>query len=622
VVDFAGASAFAVPRGTGTPGDDLVAWGLAIFLADLAVGDVSLRASGDRFILEVEMGIGDLLEAAERVGPGEGARLPWLASPEKGRLPPEDIGEWRDRDAMREGWKGLIQARKTGADRPAEGDAPGVVAGVRGMTRYPLFRALTSPGTQWTGYNGFAEIVQRRVLSPAGRSLVLQRYRADEPLTDAEVDTELKALGLKGSAERWRNPPGFLYPGLNKGPTMRLRTETGSVGTASEPDWTLADRGDRDVLQLYLAYTGYFAVGQILETEDERVVIVPAPADVRVPQALTVLGEAAPAYSAQRDYLLARTSLAYAGAALRYWADLATGGGERYPQLLAGVHLGIFWKPNANTYAPSRQAMAPLPAWLVPLLTDVGFGATREMLALHERRVANLRGARQEETRLGAECRTALTLYVAALGGDARKWLEAVAAWYPAARAVEGARVISLWTTEEVRRMLMATATSSDLEKIVASDAFNHIAGAIRSATVFAHYARMARKRGGADTPAFETDYDLVTELSAAAGRRPEEFLRGLFEFVARYNDETMRRNETARARAQRTRALVVKEDLEQITAWVLADRTGLIPAALLAFGTSRLPRRDAVQAAASEGLPPEVVTADDLSEVEDAPAV
>jgi len=66
----------------------------------------------------------------------------------------------------------------------------------------------------------------------------------------------------------------------------------------------------------------------------------------------------------------------------------------------------------------------------------------------------------------------------------------------------------------------------------------------------------------------------------------------------------------------------VGKEDLEQVTTWILADRKGLIPAALLAFGTSRLPRREAVQVAAQEGLSPEVVSADEASETGDEPAV
>lgn len=615
-----GMASFSVPRASGTPGDDCVAWGLAVFLADLARDDVLLESVGDHFRLEVDARVEYLLEACALTEPGSNVQIPWLASPEKKRLPPDTVRSWRDRDAMRESAKLLAQARKSGADKPVGGDAPAVVASVAGADRYPLFRALTSPGTQWTGYNSFAELVQQRLLSPDGRALILQRYLADQPLSDQTLETKLKALGLRGASERWRNPPGFLYPGLNKGPTMRLRTDAGAIGGAGQPDWTLADRGDRDIIQLYLAYVGYFSVARILESDDERIILVPSPAEVQVPQILDVLQQAAPPYSSQEDYLLAKTSLAYSGSALRFWEELAARGAERYPQLLAGVHLGIFWKPNANTYAPRRQSMAPLPAWLAPLRANVGFGAMREVLELHGRRLANVRGAWKDEKRLGPECRQALARYVVSLDGRTADWLWAVAAWFPAARAVEGERGIALWTTDEIRRILMATDAAQDIISIVDSEAFNHIAGAIRRATVFAHYARLDHKRGGGETPAFNADYDLVTQLSEAAGRHPDEFLRHLFDFIARYNDETMRRNEVAKAHGQPTRALVGERDLRELAEWVISDRKGLVPAALLAFGTSRLPKREAAQAAVQEGLSPEVVTDDASTEVPEEP--
>lgn len=611
---------FGVPRVSGTPGDDCVAWGLAVFLGDLSGSDVLIEAAGDHFRLDVDVSMEELLAACAETEPGPDVQLPWLASPEKKRFPPDTVRSSRDRDAMREAHKLLGQAKRTGADQPVGGDAPAVTVSVEGAGQYPLFRALTSPGTQWTGYNSFTELVQRCLLSPEGRALILHRYLAEQPLSDGEMDTRLKALGLRGASERWRNPPGFLYPGLNKGPTMRLRADAGSIGGSGEPDWTLADRGDRDVIQLYLAYVGYFTVARILESEDERVVLVPSPAQAQVPQVLGVLRDATPSYSSQEDYLLAKTSLVYAGAALQFWEDLAVRGNERYPQLLAGVHIGTFWKPNANTYAPRRQSMAPLPGWLPRLCQREGFGTTRDVFELHSRRLANVRGPWKDEKRLGPECRAALARYAISLDGRTTDWLWAVAAWFPAARAVEGERTIGLWTTDEVRSVLMATETASDVAAIVDSEPFNHLAGAIRRATVFAHYARMAHKRGG-ETPAFDADYDLVTELSEAAGRHPDEFLHRLFDFVARYNDETMRRNEVARAHGQPMRPLVSEDDLRAFTGWVLTDRKGLVPAALLAFGTSRLPKRESAQAAAQEGLPADISTLEADEKSEDAPA-
>ncbi|MBV9282967.1 MAG: hypothetical protein JOZ41_23080 [Chloroflexi bacterium] len=601
------AARFAVPRLSGTQGDDLVAWGLSILVAELAGEDVDLRFAGDRYEIEAPVSLQDLLEHADDPAPHPRLMLHWLASTEKKRAAPEYVRAHLDRDILRDDHNRLQEARRSRASLPQGQEAPAVVAGAH-AERYPLYRALTSPGTQWSGYNTFVEAVQRRLLTPDGLRLILRVFDGEAPLGPAELEPEMKGLNL--GKDRWRNPPGFLYPSLNKGPTMRLADRNGqTLGPAGDPDWRMADRGDRSLIELYLAYLGYFAVARVLDGDDGRAVLVPSPAEVTVPQALAWLGQASPTYSSIEDYLLATTSLSYADVALRYWQGLAhRSRHERFPQLLAGVHLALFWRPNANTFALRRQTLVPLPAWLAPLAAVHGYTETVATIETHRRHVRQVRGRWQDEKQLPSECREALASYVSSLSGDLRAWLVAVRSWASASRSVEGERRVLFWSTEDVRRIIMALDPKDDVLSIIRHDSFLHLAQAIRAATVYPQLDRARRQRGGGDTLAFDPDYELVTRLGEAADRHPAEFLEVLFQFAARYNDQNLRRNEEASRRGQRPRALIRTEDLEQMTAWVLADRRGLVPAALLAFGSSLPPRKQAEREADAVGVEPAAV--------------
>ena len=129
-------------------------------------------------------------------------------------------------------------------------------------------------------------------------------------------------------------------------------------------------------------------------------------------------------------------------------------------------------------------------------------------------------------------------------------------------------------------------ALDTDIESIIGDEGFKHVCQAIRNATVSAHFARNdPSRRSKALTP----QYDLVTTLAEAAHRHPADFVRELCYFVAHYNDQL------ARPSAPRFRT-VRQEDLERVTRWVLSDRRGVVPAAILAFGTSVNQRRDVVE--------------------------
>jgi len=584
-----------VRKRTGTLGDTLIAWGLAIVAGDVTKRDVVLSETPDAFEVAVRATMEQLAEACAKYQPSARAMVPWLGSTEKGRFPPEGVQYVVDRDLVRDGHARL---RELGQWPDAGGDGPAVSADPL-APKYPLLQVLTNPGTQWIGFNSFVERAQV-FWSPTGVQALLGAFSDGmrDDRFDAALDEGMRRLGLAAAGERWRNPPGFLFPGSSKGPTMRVDRGGAVVGQTAALDLLQADRGDLSTAELYLAYVGFFAVGVVLSYRGGRVVAAPVPDRVGVPRVLGTLDRVRPrVFPTSSAATAAEGALGYGEAALDYVAGLAaeSQGPATTTIVLRGVEFAGYWMPSGNTYAIDHVTFAPLPRWLGPLLQTRGYDAARAALAIHRQRV---RAVGRTE---GGEAREAALAYREALGGDALAWLRVVPMWY---RAVLAEQYVANWSVAEVEEV--AVALQPELSEIIHDPAFESIAGAIRRSTVQAHYARKNRRAGeqGAvtsDRPGspLSPQYDLIGALQESAARHPEEFLRELCEFVAAYNDEAMRREQR----------LVRKEDLEQVVAWVTGDRRGIVPALLLAFGVS--PRRrvdDAVreEATAAEEVPTE----------------
>lgn len=142
----------------------------------------------------------------------------------------------------------------------------------------------------------------------------------------------------------------------------------------------------------------------------------------------------------------------------------------------------------------------------------------------------------------------------------------------------------------------MALNPKDDLLTMIEHESFQNVTKAIRAAVVYPYLDRLRRRQhrrqgGELEEPGFDPEHDLVTDLITSADRGSDEFLRGLFKFAAYYNEQTMRRNE--RVQPQRRRPMTRTEDLKHVAAWVKADRHGLVSTALLAYGTSLLPKRE-----------------------------
>jgi hypothetical protein len=571
-----------VPKRTGSPGDTLIAWGLAILAAEVVKRDVELRDAPDVFEVVVRGAADGLFAACAGFVPSAAVMLPWLASTEKGRQPAGNVAYVVDRDVLRNDYERIRQA----GQRPdASGDAASVAAHPL-APKYPLLRVLTNPGTQWAGFNTFVERCAAYWTS-SGVEAVLRLFGEEPADRDAAFEEAMRRLGIGTTSDRRRNPPGFLFPGASKGPTMRLDRAGVTVGQSAALDWMLVDRGDLSAIELYLAYVGYFAVATVLGSSGGRVVAVPLPDRVDVPRVLGFLGGLRPRMYEDNDAAtVADAGLAYAGVALEYLAEVLAPEAITAPRstVFRGVQLGFFWMPSGNTYALDHLSVAPLPRWLGPLRREGGFDEARETVRTHR---SQIRAVGRAE---GGEAREAARRYQEAMGGDALAWLRVMPAWY---RAVVAEATVWPWSTREIERI--AVMLQPDLSEIIRDPAFQAVTGALRRVTIQAHYAREKRREGFVpDRPGSRVSpqYDLIGTLHEAADRHPDEFLRELCAFVADYNDEAMRRQGP----------LVRKEDLEQVIGWLRSDKRGLVPALLLAFGVS--PRRRAHDAAADETAP------------------
>lgn len=580
----------AVPRRTGTAGDDLIAWGLARVISAAIGENVVLRDGGSRLLVEVPLPRDELDAALGEPESLDAARLRWLESSEKGKKAPNGVPSV-DRDLLREAQRVVREAARS-SGLPAElAQSAGPSITTRGdASRYPLYQVLTNPGTQWSGYNRLVESTTTLV-EPAGLRLLIERFQERTPLLDGELDDRLKRAGVKGRGDRWRNPPGFLFSGLNKGPTLPLAlSDAVAVGNPSRTDPEMVDRGDLDLVALYLAYVGYFAVARVLEWDDGRTVVVPAPFRILVPRGLGVVQRVELRGSSNQDLLAARAALAYARSVMGYLSDLRSLDSfeaEREGTVLHGLSLVQFWKPSNNAYAPIRTGLVPLPVWL-PALYQQDWEVVSAALDLHQAALRSLKGAVADK-RLSAEQREAMAAYRLSLDAGPHEWFRAVSAWFPALR--ESARPDAKfaprpWGDVDVRSI--AVALSPALSEVLDHPAFGGVAGAIRAATLHPHedMRRFREKKG--PKPLYDAEYDLVSTLMSAADRSTAEFVAELCRFVARYNDATIRPKTTGEPGTPFHRALVKDEDLRQVIRWLGDDRTGAIAAAILAFGTSR----------------------------------
>jgi len=571
-----------VPKRTGTIGDTFIAWGLARFLEDLTrLRQVVIRDEGNGYRIDAPT-----VPLDATLPPGALSRLRFLA----GKNKPAPAGVLSvDWDAIKEAREQARLIRGQGTE-----ESPTSTESARD---HPFFLCVTQPNPQWIGYNKLARQADLLATREGVRLVLMQFTRA--PTSPTENGKQLRSLGI-GVSDQRRNPHGFLFPGQNKAPTMRVLTGDSSVGTPTTPDWQMTDWEHLTVIELYLAYVGFFAAGRPLRGDGIRIIAVPEPVTVVVAPAFDVLREISGYAADSLAYMEAWAGLRYAQAALAYLSSVDLPGTNPDPRaVIRSVHLIRQWSPSGNTFATDRVGVASLPTWSTPILQSRGARSTAEMLALHERRLRALWG--REDKERTAAARAAVEAYAHALSGDVGEWFAAVSGWFTVMR--ERDFPLTLWAWNEITEV--ATAMDRSVNETVRDPAFRAVADAIRQATVVAHYARERRKQSGAaPRNPFDPRYDLLGSLLEAAQRSKNEFIGQLYEFVATYNDETMRRNEDA---GNYRRPLVRQEDLEAVQHTIEQDKRGVAMRALLAYGSS--PKRREARAAEPESMETETVS-------------
>ena len=125
-----------------------------------------------------------------------------------------------------------------------------------------------------------------------------------------------------------------------------------------------------------------------------------------------------------------------------------------------------------------------------------------------------------------------------------------------------------------------------DLQEIIDSNGFRHVATAIRRSTVSLQRKKVRVKQGKAqpDEIAYEIRYGLGTDLSrSAATNKRDVFIQALTEFLSKYSAESARVYE--RTDGRQDRAFVSTSDLEEVVK--LVDKFGAktVCSLLVAYG-------------------------------------
>lgn len=630
---------FRVPRHTGSIGDTLIAWGLARLLVDLSKSrDVFLVSRPSDYLITAP-----LPDDSSLVLPaGAPSRLKWFyieakkpeEKPKNYNTKPTDIAvEIVDWGKLKEDRKRL---RKVTFDQPADEWA----TSTQDLTHCDHYAYIPLPGTQIIGYDTLVHNVTR-LIDGGQLPLLLSMYDSAKPLKRAEILQQL--LHHFDAKILWANQHGFLFPGQNKGPTMRVietsvpatgpggKLRTVVIGRESKkegqslPDWAMVDWENVTTFEMYLAYVGFFHAARPLQVPEGksaiRVVAVPEPDRVRATRFFDFLRNIRIPDSPSLDYLSASASLAYAERVLDYLTQtLGAQVRDQSTAVLQGVYLVHFWSPSGGTtFAPDRFTMAPIPSWLKVIAERFELAGAVEVIARHKAQLNALwsdqYNARlpQRERKLSERRKTnnghvaavqqAMASYARSLDGDIKAWFETVCAWGEVSRSKE----IDLWPEEEIMMIVKAMEPEPRLVEIVTSDAFRAVAEAIRIATVDTYRLR----REGRSTP-FKYEGDLFTRLKSAAQRNRNDFARELHYFLSDYQEEAERRrperqeNEESRRRPAYPRRRIPEGFLTQWAIWLQRDDYETIAAALLAYGTS-----------ARGGQIPDAVSESDADETE-----
>lgn len=251
------------------------------------------------------------------------------------------------------------------------------------------------------------------------------------------------------------------------------------------------------------------------------------------------------------------------------------------------------YKDLGSAYATMNIATLNLPRWLPDLNTLENAQRASAFLEEHLQLIQRIRSSRKENSE-GAEEYALLRTYRDFLSGDDLKpfwtFTTAYSGYYISQR--EDGKYPQQLTTDGLENLITMN-TRTNFSKIVQSEGFQHIATAIRQATVSAQYRRsQLRDR------TYDVRYGLGQELMREV-HYPDKFIQALSTFLHQYNAETAREeekvaNRLGRAltsqdrRASRLRMSVATTDINELVALIDEFGPEAVCSLLVAYGYAR----------------------------------
>ena len=598
-----------VDKSTATFADPLLAFGLAAVVHDVLErtgkrGQSTLRLSdcGAYYRLDCSPTLDDARLTAMKgpYAPARAIRTAKNAADLPSDLPPLALVDYeaeRDkRAAFFEVRKGLPKEAQVALARGEEHPA---LAALRGREPHPdwdVFRAINPSALP--GYNklmGWWWAIQD------GLPEVLALVRDLFAKTPNDLDAAIAAWAELDKAHGWGIKPGttaaqVYNPGQGKG---QNRTKADRLQMSNLDGFWLAE---------WLKAVGFYraALTRNLSGVKDRKTYVLSPTEIDLEESSRIMrafrGRMARAETAIRSDVLA--ALRYTQAMLEFTrqregaslkARLFTR--QRPSHVVAGFY-SAFYKDLGNAVAVMNLSFIGLPGWIrVESESDVADGL--EVLAEHEAIVRRFDESHGDAHNLLLSYRDFVS------GSDLRPFFEfttAYSGYLIGQRERPGGRARQ-FTTTNLRRLMMNSPEGPRLSKILETPGFQHIAYAIRQATVTAQYRKQQGDRR------YDVRYGLGQQLARKAAY-PQEFIAELAGFLARYNAENAQVMENRPGPYRRS---VQTSDIDDVVA--LIDEYGdsrLICNLLVAYGYARLPWEGVGETPEEKGEGEEEEIADD----------
>lgn len=379
--------------------------------------------------------------------------------------------------------------------------------------------------------------------------------------------------------------------GLEKSPllaaTQVVNPEQGKGANRPKADALTIGGQESFWLLEYFKYLGLYqgALPRTVQGRKDRktYVLVPAREGVELEwhkQAFDVFQKEFWASSAIKMDIMA--SLRYTALVLKNWegAQRSTGRRRHVSDYVAGFAVASY-KDLGSAVAVMNVSTIALPDWVAWPENADHAQQLQQSVEEHQRIIGSLDEAKSEEEQLLRHYRDfmasrdpTLRAFFAFTTGYASHIL----------RKLSKRQRVRRLTLDNLEVIVTANeaARQKKLAPIIANPGFQHIAAAIRQATVLQQFYKTERNDN-----TYDVRYGLSDELLRHS-RDSREFLRALSEFLTDYSKENARVMERAKGKGYRKRIPISTEDIAQLTELIDTYDAQTIASMLIAFGYAR----------------------------------